>query len=239
MSPQGSAARNGQLSVIVPLYNERATVEEVLRRVVATGLAKEVIVVDDGSADGSRDVVAAFAEDHPEVELICHETNRGKGGAVHTGIARATAPYTIIQDADLEYDPEDYAKLLAAAEEQDAEVVYGSRIRGGMPCAHVSFYLGGRLVSLVASLLYLQWITDEPTCYKLLRTELLKSLPLREQRFGFCPEVTALVRKRGKRIVEVPIAYHARRIEEGKKIRWTDGLEAIWILLKLRFRRAT
>ncbi len=199
--------------------------------------AKQVVVVDDGSRDGSRAELERFAQAHPEVELVFHKVNQGKGAAIHTGVAHARGAYTIIQDADLEYDPGDFAKLLAVARERGARVVYGSRILGGQPFSYRSFYWGGRLVSLVASVLYWQRITDEPTCYKLFDTALLKSLPLREKGFGFCPEATALVCRRGVRIVEVPIRYAPRSVKEGKKIRWTDGLEAIWILLKHRFKR--
>ena len=226
------------LTVIVPLYNERATVAESLGRVLeAAPPDKQVIVVDDGSTDGSIEAVETFVVDHPDVTLLRHEANRGKGAAIRTAIRHAAGRYTIIQDADLEYDPADYAKLLAAAEREGVRVVYGSRIRGGSRPSHWRYYLGGRLVSLVTSLLYLTWITDEPTCYKLFDTELLKSLPLRVDGFGFCPEVTAQVLKRGERIVEVPISYAPRRIADGKKIRWHDGLDALWILLKQRFTR--
>lgn len=208
-----------------------------LERVLAAAPAKQVVVVDDGSTDGSREAVQSFARCHPEVELILHDANRGKGAAIRTGLARARGAYTIIQDADLEYDPADYERLLAAARERGARVVYGSRILGRQPASYCRYYWGGRLVSLVASILYGQRVTDEPTCYKLFDTALLRSLPLREDGFGFCPEVTALVCRRGERIVEVPIRYSPRSIAEGKKIRWRDGLRAIWILLKHRFGR--
>ncbi|HPD13580.1 MAG TPA: glycosyltransferase family 2 protein [Planctomycetota bacterium] len=231
---QGSPS-DAQLAVIVPMFNEAATVAELLERLIAVPLRMQIVVVDDGSTDGSRDIVARFAQAHPAVELVCHEANRGKGAAVRTGIARARGAYTIIQDADLEYDPNDLVRLVEAAEREKASVVYGSRIRGGMPFSYRSFYWGGRLVSLVASVLYCQRITDEPTCYKLFKTELLQSLPLREEGFGFCAEATALVCRRGHRIVEVPIRYQPRSLEEGKKIRWTDGLRAIWILIRHRF----
>jgi len=194
-------------------------------------------VVDDASTDGSREVVRELAAEHSEVQLLCHETNKGKGAALHTGIARARGRWTIIQDADLEYDPQDFTKLIAAAEERGARVVYGSRVKGGRKVSYCLFYWGGRLVSLVASVLYGQWLTDEPTCYKLFETALLKSLPLREAGFGFCAEVTAFVRRLGERIIEVPISYHPRGFNEGKKIKWTDGLRAIWLLLKHRFTR--
>lgn len=237
MTRQACNARGLKLSVIIPTYNEGETLEELLCRVVATGLAHQIVVVDDGSTDGSEEIVTRFAERHPQVELIRHETNRGKGAAVRTGIARARGEYTIVQDADLEYDPADIAKLLAVAQEQGARVVYGSRILGGKARSSQRYYWGGRLVSLAASLLYGQRITDEPTCYKLFKTPLLKSLPLREDGFGFCAEATAMVCRLGERIVEVPISYQPRSMAEGKKIRWTDGLRAIWLLLKHRFRR--
>ncbi len=225
------------LSVVVPVYNEAATVVAALERVVAVPVAKQVVVVDDGSTDGSRGLVEEFARQHPEVEVLCHGRNRGKGAAIHTAIPHLRGRYTIIQDADLEYDPADFLKLLAAARESGARVVYGSRILGGRLISYRRYYWGGRLVSLVASMLYGQWITDESTCYKLFETDLLRSLPLREERFGFCAEATALVRRLGHRILEVPIAYRPRSMEQGKKIRWTDGLRALWILLKYRFAR--
>ena len=200
-------------------------------------VTKQVVVVDDGSTDGTREELRRFAEAHPDVELAFHEANRGKGAAIRTGIARARGRHTIIQDADLEYAPSDYVPLLAAAAEHGVRVVYGSRILGGQPYSYRRFYWGGRLVSLAATLLYGRRITDEPTCYKLFDTALLQSLPLREDRFGFCPEVTALVCRRGERIVEVPIHYAPRSVAEGKKIRWQDGLEALWILLRHRFTR--
>jgi len=237
MTAETSEAPPPKLSVIVPLYNEARTVEEALRRVLATGLSMEIIVVDDGSTDGSPDVAEQFAASRPNVILLRHETNRGKGAAVRTGIARARGQYTIVQDADLEYDPNDIAKLLATAEEKGLHVVYGSRILARMPCVYQRYYWGGRLVSLAATILYGQRITDEPTCYKLFDTPLLQSLPLREDGFGFCAEATAMVCRLGKRIVEVPISYAPRSMAEGKKIRWTDGLRAIWLLLKHRFRK--
>jgi len=225
------------LSVIVPCYNEAGTVRQLLEQVLAVPVDKQIIVVDDASTDDSVRIVTALAEGRPEIELHCHETNSGKGAALHTGIRLARGRYTIVQDADLEYDPNDYIRLLNAAERTGARVVYGSRIRADMPASYRSFYWGGRLVSLVASLLYGRRITDEPTCYKLLDTTLLQSLDLKAKGFGFCPEVTALVCRLGERIVEEPIRYTPRSFADGKKIRWTDGVKAIWILLKYRFAR--
>ena len=236
-SPDALPADTPLLSVIVPVYNEAETAAELLGRVLAVPLSMQVIVVDDGSTDGSRDIVARFAAEHPEVEHVCHEANSGKGAAVHTGIAHARGRWTIIQDADLEYDPGEFPRLIAAAEEHGARVVYGSRILGGREMSYSRYYWGGRLVSLFASVLYGQWITDEATCYKLFDTALLQSLPLRDTGFGFCAEATAMVCRLGERIVEVPISYHPRSMEEGKKIRWSDGLEALWVLVKYRFAR--
>ena len=228
-----------RLSVIVPVYNEAGTVAELLERVLAVPLSKQIVVVDDGSTDGSREIVQRFVVEHPEVEHVCHEGNRGKGAAVHTGIAHARGRWTIVQDADLEYDPTEFPRLIAAAEEHGVRVVYGSRILGSSNRSYRCYYWGGRLVSLVASILYGRWITDEPTCYKLFDTALLQGLRLRENGFGFCAEATAMVCRLGERIVEVPISYHPRSMEEGKKIRWTDGLEALWVLVKYRFAKIT
>lgn len=232
---QRADRRPPELTVIVPVYNEADTVVELLERVLAVELPMQIIAVDDGSTDGSRALIDQFAREHPEVELVCHGAKRGKGAAVRTAIPRARGRWTIIQDADLEYDPNEYGKLLAAAEEHGVRVVYGSRILGSPNRSYRRYYWGGRLVSLAASIIYGQWITDEPTCYKLFDTALLQSLPLREDGFGFCAEATAMVCRLGERIVEVPISYHPRSIEQGKKIRWTDGLAAVWILLKHRF----
>ena len=236
-SPAAERADEVPLSVIVPVYNEAGTVGALLDRVLAVPPAKQVIVVDDGSTDDSAGIIERFVREHAAVEWMRHEANRGKGAAIRTGLARARGRYTIIQDADLEYDPCDYAKLLAAADAQGARVVYGSRIRGSRNMSYRRYYWGGRVVSLAASILYGRWITDEPTCYKLFDTALLKALPLREDGFGFCAEATALVCRLGEPIVEVPIRYHPRSMAEGKKIRWTDGVEALWVLLKYRFAR--
>ena len=224
-----------KLTIIMPVFNEVETLEQIIDQVRAIDVDKEILVVDDGSTDGTRDILAEKIEILPDVQVYYHDKNQGKGAAIRTAIPHATGRFTIIQDADLEYDPADYAKLIDAADREAVRVVYGSRILGHSRPSHWRYYLGGRLVSLITSLLYGVKITDEPTCYKLFDTELLQALPLREDGFGFCPEATALVIRRGERIVELPIAYVPRRIADGKKIRWHDGLEAIWILLKLRF----
>lgn len=230
-----------RLSVIIPVYNERDQVEAILDRVLAVPLDKEVIVVDDGSTDGTDKVLAGLAG--PGVQVIRQEPNQGKGAAIRRAIPLATGDAVIIQDADGEYAPEEYGLLLAPLESGEAEVVYGTRFLSplgqrrwpeGMKFPN---YLINRILAFMANVLYRGRITDEATCYKLFRRELLQSIPLECKRFEFCPEVTAKVLRRGVRIHEVPISYHARTAREGKKINWRDGVQAIWTLLKYRFRR--
>ena len=225
-----------KLSVIMPVYNEVATVAEIVRRVAAVQLPKELIIVDDGSTDGTRELLRQIP---PEVATVLfHERNLGKGAAIRTALEHVTGEIVIIQDADLEYDPNDYPALVRPIVEGTAQVVYGSRVlKGDNPYSHLRFYLGGRFLTFIANLLYGIRITDEPTCYKLFRRELLKELNLRCQGFEFCPEVTAKVARRGIPIYEVPIRYSPRTLNQGKKISWKDGLYAIWILLKYRLAR--
>lgn len=224
-----------KLSIIMPVYNERRTIEEILKRVQAVDLEKELIVVDDGSVDGTRDTLRNY-QNVDSIRVVFQDRNQGKGAAIRAGLAHVTGDVVVIQDADLEYDPADYPILLRPIQEGEAQVVYGSRLLNEEhPISAWRFYLGGRLLTLLANLLYRAGITDEPTCYKMFRTEVLKGLDLRCTRFEFCPEVTAKVRKRGIRIHEVPISYNPRKVYEGKKIGWRDGLEAIWTLVKYRF----
>lgn len=226
-----------ELSVLVPVYNEAATVDELLRRVLAAPYRKQVIVVDDGSTDATRARLEAW-RGVAGVEVIFHERNRGKGAAIRTALARAIAPLTIVQDADLEYDPNDFPKLIEPLQRGDALVVYGTRYHGDYhQTPWTRFRLGVHALNGMVRLLYGARITDEATCYKALRTDLLKSLNLRCERFEFCPEVTAGVLKRGVRILEVPIRFRHRTIAEGKKIGWRDWIEAMWTLLRLRFTR--
>lgn len=225
-----------KLSVIMPVYNERATIAEIIRRVLAVELPKELIIVDDGSTDGTGELLRQIP---PEVATVLfHERNQGKGAAIRTGLEHVTGEIVIIQDADLEYDPNDYPALVRPIVEGGAQVVYGSRTaRPENRYSHFRFYLGGRLLSSIANLLYGTNITDEPCCYKLFRRDLLKELRLECRGFEFCPEITAKVARRGIPIYEVPIRYSARTVAQGKKISWQDGLYAIWILLKYRFVR--
>mgnify|MGYP000586759703 CR=1 FL=1 len=225
-----------KLSVIVPVFNERGTVEELLQRVERVPLDKEIVVVDDGSTDGTRELLRRF-ENRPGFRVLFHERNRGKGRAIRTGLDAASGDVVVIQDADLEYDPQDFLELLRPIQEGRTRVVYGSRrlIRSNRQHSGVIFYLGGMFVTWMTRWLYGLKITDEATCYKMFDAELLRSLRLSCERFEFCPEVTAKLARRGEPIVEVPIRYYPRHKDEGKKIGWRDAVEAVWTLLKLRF----
>jgi glycosyltransferase involved in cell wall biosynthesis len=238
-----------RLSVIVPVYNEKNTLRELLDRVRAQRLAwqgrpvaVEVIVVDDCSNDGGVDFLdgAESRQAFPEVRLIRHERNRGKGAAIRTGLAQASGNVVLIQDADLEYDPADYPQLLAPILTGQARVVYGSRFLGRRPLArlpgmHPANWLANKLLSWTASALFARRVTDEATCYKVLDRALVDQLDLRADRFDFCPEVTSKVLRRGHHIVEVPIAYRGRGSNAGKKIRWTDAFHAWLTLVRYRF----
>ena len=219
-----------KLSVIVPAYNEAATIERLLQNVLAVDVPKEVIVVDDGSTDETAAIVDRFTE----VKLIRRARNDGKGAAVRTGLDAASGDVAIIQDADLEYDPADYLTILQPFRDGAAEVVYGNRWHKGTGVSYRRYLWGGRLLTLVTNLLYNARINDEPTCYKAFRIEVLRRIKLQCTGFEFCPEVTAKVRRLGYRIHEVPISYQPRSFEEGKKIRWTDGARALFVLAKYR-----
>lgn len=219
----------------MPVFNERETVEEILRQVKAVGLAHEIIVVDDGSSDGTREILERIA-DEDGVRVFFHEQNRGKGAAVRTGIEQVTGDVMLIQDADLEYDPRDYPKLLQPIEEGRADVVYGSRFLGGPRTAMLFWHAAGnRLLTLITNVLYDSILSDMETCYKCFRIDVIRDIPLKSRRFEFEPEVTAKVLKRGIRIYEVPIAYYGREYEEGKKITGWDAIPALWTLIKYRF----
>jgi glycosyltransferase involved in cell wall biosynthesis len=227
------------LSVLMPVYNEAGTIREILRQVEAAdaaGLRKELIVVDDGSTDGTREILEALRREGGQTRFLFHGVNRGKGAALRTGLAEATGDIVLIQDADLEYDPREYPELLAPILSGRADVVYGSRLRGGKPARDFSLlYLwGNKLVTLTTNLLYGSALTDMETCYKLFRAEVLRGVTIRADRFDFEPEITAKVLRRGVRIVEVPISYFGRDKAEGKKLSWRDGVAALWTLLKYR-----
>jgi len=226
-----------KLSVIVPVYNERNTVVEVLRRMRAVelpdGIDREIIVVDDGSTDGTRDVLNQLSDS--TVRIILHDHNRGKGAAVRTGIEVASGDYVLIQDADLEYDPEDWPKLVAPVTRGRARVVYGSRFTGERRNMLFLHWIGNRMLSFVTNVLYNTTLSDMETCYKLVDRSLLLDLELRCNRFDIEPEITAKILKRRIRIYEVPISYTGREFDEGKKITWRDGFAALWTLAKFRF----
>ncbi len=220
-----------KLSVIIPVYNERATILQTIARVRAAPVPKEIIVVDDASTDGTPDLIAPLAG--PDLKLIRQSHNQGKGAAIRRALTEAAGDIVLIQDADLEYDPADYPALIAPILSGRADVVYGTRaphFRGMRPPNRIFNWIAAHLTNL----LYHTRITDEATCYKAFRTQLLRAIPLECRRFEFCPEVTAKIRKRGVPIHEVPISYQARSFGAGKKIRWWDGVVALWTLLKYR-----
>jgi glycosyltransferase involved in cell wall biosynthesis len=229
-----------KLSIVMPVYNEVATVEEIIHKVadVDAGVDKELIVVDDCSTDGGRDLLRAMREKHPEWKFVFHDVNRGKGAALRSGFKAATGDIVVIQDADLEYDPKDYRALLGPILDGHADVVYGSRFLGGGPHRVVFFWhsLGNRLLTTFSNMLTDLNLTDMEVCYKMFRKEVLDNIELKEDRFGFEVEVTARI-ARGKkwRIYEVPVSYYGRGYNEGKKITWRDGMRAIWCIIKYRF----
>lgn len=242
-SPQKSAARDaspasdrwaGCVSVLVPVYNEAAHVDELLRAIHASPVKKEIIIVDDDSTDGTREKLRSMplADD---VTVVFHEKNCGKGAAIRTALEYARGEYVLIQDSDLEYDPQDYAALLRPLEQGHADVVYG--VRPDRPARGLRFFLGAKLLTHLTNLLYGAGIHDEATCYKVFRRLLIAQISLQCHRFEFCPEVTAKLCRMGKHIAEVPVSYTPRSAGEGKKIRHSDGWLAIWTLFRYRFSR--
>jgi glycosyltransferase involved in cell wall biosynthesis len=221
------------LSVIVPLYNERSTIRELLRRVLATPQSKEILVIDDHSTDGSYDIVSELARREPSIRVIRQERNEGKGAAVRRGIAEARGEIVLVQDADLEYDPRDYAKLIQPILDGDADVVYGSRFEGHPRRVMMYWHtVGNRFLTWLSNVTTNLNLTDMETGYKAFRREIIQSIQLKSHRFGIEPEVTAKLAQRGYRIYEVPISYHGRDYWEGKKINWRDGVSAVWTIFK-------
>jgi glycosyltransferase involved in cell wall biosynthesis len=222
------------LSVVMPVYNERQTVEEILRRVTAVPMRLEVIVVDDCSTDGTRDILQHLRGELG-FKLFLQDRNGGKGSALRRGFQEVTGDLVVIQDADLEYSPEEYADLIDLICSGRADVVYGSRFLGRHRVFMFTHYLGNRLLTLITNLLYNTMLTDMETCYKVMRVEVLRSMTLQSNGFGIEPEMTAKIFKRDYRVYEIPITYDGRGYEEGKKITWRDGITALWVLLKYRF----
>jgi glycosyltransferase involved in cell wall biosynthesis len=221
------------LSVVIPVYNERYTVRELVRRVAAVDLDKEIILVDDGSTDGSGDILKSLPDRYPNVRVVFQPKNQGKGAAIRAGIAQATGEFLIVQDADLEYDPREYPRLLEPLLSGQADVVYGSRFMTGPRRVHLFWHMiANRVLTLLTNATTNLNLTDMETCYKLFRTSIIKSIPLRSNRFGFEPEVTAKVARLGLRIYELPISYSGRDYAEGKKIGLKDAISAVFVILK-------
>jgi len=237
-SPRNAAALQtndrwaGCVSVIVPVYNEIAHVDELLQAIHASPVKKQIIIVDDGSTDGTREKLRAMPLAN-DVTVVFHEKNYGKGAAIRTALQYARGEYVLIQDSDLEYDPQDYPALLRPLEQHQANVVYG--VRPDRPERGLRFFLGAKLLTHLTNLLYGAGIHDEATCYKVFRRSLISQIDLQCRRFEFCPEVTAKLSRLGEKIAEIPVAYNPRSAVEGKKIRHADGWLAIWTLLRHRF----
>jgi len=229
----------GDLAVIVPAYNEEATVAEIIRRLQAQPVVSQIIIVDDGSTDGTCDAVSRWLND-PQVTILRHDVNRGKGRAIRTGLEKACCTFVLIQDADLEYSPTDIPRLLTQMSSGQADVVYGSRYLDNPNLQKGRWIMqsGVKFLNLLVRLLYGLKLTDEATCYKMFRTADLRAMNLQCQKFEFCPEVTAKAIRRGLRIAEVPISYSARTHREGKKLRASDALVAVHVLLGLRYSRS-
>jgi dolichol-phosphate hexosyltransferase len=226
-----------KLSVLMPAFNEAATLERALKAVLATPQEKEVVLVDDGSTDGSREIARRLGDQHPEVRAIFHDVNQGKGAAVRTALAAASGDVVIIQDCDMEYDPRDYGKLLEPIERLEADVVFGTRSFGSHTAFSFWFVMGNKLVTLAANVLFDCYISDLETCYKVMRLDIARQLRLTARGFELEPEITGNLLNLGYRIYEVPISYRARTREEGKKLVWTDGVRAISMLVQVRLRR--
>lgn len=224
-----------KITILVPVYNEVSTLETIVKKLEETdfcGLEKEIIMIDDYSTDGTRDLYSKFP-----YKVLYHDYNQGKGAALRTGFKDATGDIIVIQDADLEYDPVDYAPLIKLILDGKADVCYGTRLAGGKPSRSFMFthWLGNKFLSLTTNILYGSTLTDMETCYKAFRADFIKGIEIKSNRFDFEPEITAKVLKRGARLYELPVSYYGREFSEGKKITWVDGFHALWALVKFRF----
>jgi len=228
-----------KISIIIPVYNEIKTLEQVLQNVENAGfcnLEKEIIIVDDASVDGSKELLQTLAEEN-KYKIFFHEANAGKGAALRTGFKHITGDIAVIQDADLEYDPNDYDELINLIIQDKADVVYGSRLAGGKASRSFMFthFIGNKVLTLITNVLYNTTLTDMETCYKAFKADIIKNINIKSDRFDFEPEITAKVLKQGYRLFETPITYAGRDYTEGKKITWKDGIDAVWTLIKYRF----
>jgi glycosyltransferase involved in cell wall biosynthesis len=222
------------LSVVMPAFNESETIEEIVRRVLAVPVRTQLIVVDDGSSDGTRDILSRL-QGELGFTLVFQPQNQGKGAALRRGFEEVRGDIVVIQDADLEYSPEEFPSLIELIAQGRADVVFGSRFLGRHRVFLFTHYLGNRLLTLITNVLYNTMLSDMETCYKVMRTEVLRSMALHSDGFGIEPELTAKIFKRGYRVYELPITYDGRGYDEGKKITWRDGLVALWVLVKYRF----
>jgi len=225
-----------KLSILIPVYNEKNTINEIIQKVKSVNISKEIIIIDDGSIDGTKDILKNLND--LEVKVIFQDKNQGKGNCIRTGIKYVTGDIVAIQDADLEYDPNDFIELVKPIMNGKTKVVYGTRFPKDKKRPSIfknKFYLANKILTITANVLYNANITDEATCYKIFDAELIKGIDLTCNRFEFCPEVTAKVRKKDYKITELPISYHPRSENEGKKIKYRDGFEALWTLIKFRF----
>ena len=228
-----------KLSVVIPVYNEEKTIAEIVKKVQSVkipNIIKELVIVNDSSSDNSFEIILRLAKKYKNIKFYSHKTNKGKGAALRTGFSHANGDYVVIQDADLEYNPEDFKRLILPIKNREADVVYGSRMLGKIEGFKItSHYYGNLFLSFVTRLLYSRKITDMETCYKMMKKEVIKSVNLKSNSFDIEPEITAKIIKKGYRIIEIPINYKSRSFLEGKKIHWNDGVIAMITLLKYRF----
>jgi len=225
-----------KLSVVIPVYNEKDTIEKIVSLVRSVeGIDKEIVIVDDASTDGTVNILKVMGQKYPELKIFYKDKNKGKGDTLKLGFKNTTGDYVIVQDADLEYNPQDYVKLIRALSEENVDVVYGSRFSGSYEKMSTLHYFGNKLLTLVTNLLFGVMLTDMETCYKLMPGDFVRKLDIKSSRFDFEPEITAKILKAGLSIKEVPISYKGRNFSEGKKITWRDGVHHVWSLFKFRF----